>query len=188
MTVSCVVTDPHAFIILTLAFYSWWWWRFILYCWDIYCFLLISGDLFFCCCSFSGNLLIVLFENLVCSFCCSYKVEILVSIPFVGLDVVIATRTDRSSGEDSSIVTIFISLLSQIISFWLVVALFTCPTASSSFCRSLYISQVLQLFSHCNLELAGRHRLWQYFWNTLESQCNPLQLNLQFSRQTHRLI
>lgn len=87
--------------------------------------------LIFCCCSFSGNLLIVLFENLVCSFCCSYKVEILVSIPFVGLDVVIATRTDRSSGEDSSIVTIFISLLSQIISFWLVVALFTCPTASS---------------------------------------------------------
>lgn len=32
--------------------------------------------LIFCCCSFSGNLLIVLFENLVCSFCCSYKVEI----------------------------------------------------------------------------------------------------------------
>lgn len=143
MTVSCVVTDPHAFIILTLAFYSWWWWRFILYCWDIYCFLLISGDLFFV-----GNLLIVLFENLVCSFCCSYKVEILVSIPFVGLDVVIATRTDRSSGEDSSIVTIFISLLSQIISFWLVVALFTCPTASSSFCRSLYnITSPVALFS-----------------------------------------
>lgn len=104
--------------------------------------------LIFCCCSFSGNLLIVLFENLVCSFCCSYKVEILVSIPFVGLDVVIATRTDRSSGEDSSIVTIFISLLSQIISFWLVVALFTCPTASSSFCRSLYnITSPVALFS-----------------------------------------
>lgn len=104
--------------------------------------------LIFCCCSFSGNLLIVLFKNLVCSFCCSSKVEILVSIPFVGLDVVIATRTDRSSGEDSSIVTIVISLLSQIISFWLVVALFTCPTASSSFCRSLYnITSPAALFS-----------------------------------------
>lgn len=101
--------------------------------------------LIFCCCSF---------KNLVCSFCCSSKVEILVSIPFVGLDVVIATRTDRSSGEDSSIVTIFISLLSQIISFWLVVALFTCPTASSSFCRSLYnITSPAALFS---LQLRAR--------------------------------
>lgn len=124
--------------------------------------------LIFCCCSF---------KNLVCSFCCSSKVEILVSIPFVGLDVVIATRTDRSSGEDSSIVTIFISLLSQIISFWLVVALLTCPTASSSFCRSLYnITSPAALFS---LQLRARGKA---------SQCNPLQLNLQFSRQTHRLI
>lgn len=72
--------------------------------------------LIFCCCSFSGNLLIVLFQKIWCVLFAAL-VEILVSIPFVDLDVVIATRTDRSSGEDSSIVTIFISLLSQIISF-----------------------------------------------------------------------
>lgn len=117
--------------------------------------------LIFCCCSFSGNLLIVLFKNLVCSFCCSSKVEILVSIPFVGLDVVIATRTDRSSDEDSSIVTIFISLLSQckllVFDCWWHFSRALQPRqVSVGLC---IISLVLQLFSHCNLELAGRHRL-----------------------------